>query len=186
MKLFVFCGPSGSGKTTIVHHLLKNHNQLSFSVSATTRNKRANETDGVDYYFITPDAFRNKIMHDEFLEWEMVYQDRYYGSLKSEAERIYKSGRYALFDVDVEGGLKIKSIYGDNVMAVFVRPPTLEILHQRLINRNTETDESLKKRIEKSDYEWTFAEKFDRIIINDSLEEACNEAMQIVNDFLSR
>lgn len=184
MKLFVFCGPSGSGKTTIVHHLLKQMPQLSFSVSATTRSKRNHETDGVDYYFLTPDAFRNKIMNDEFLEWEEVYKDRYYGSLKSEVERIYNSGCFALFDVDVEGGLKIKKIYGDNVLAVFVKPPTLEILHQRLINRKTESEESLKKRIEKSDYEWTFANKFDYILINDSLDVACAEAISIVKHFI--
>ena len=184
MKLFVFCGPSGSGKTTIVQHLLKHHDKLSFSVSATTRSMRPNETDGVDYYFLSPEAFREKIMHDEFLEWEEVYKDRYYGSLKSEVERIYKSGKYALFDVDVEGGLKIKSIYGDNVMAVFVRPPSLEVLHERLINRQTESAESLKKRIEKSNYEWTFANRFDKVIINDTLDEAFKEAMKLVDEFI--
>ena len=185
-KSILFCGPSGSGKTTIVHHLLKTNPKLSFSVSATTRHKRLQETDGVDYYFLTPDEFRQRIKNHEFLEWEEVYHDRFYGTLQSEIERIWKHDRVVLFDVDVEGGLNIKKKLSRNTLTVFVQPPSLEELHRRLSLRKTETPESLQARIEKSDAEMKYAKRFDKVIINDNLETAQKEAEKLVKDFLKR
>jgi guanylate kinase len=183
-KLLLFCGPSGSGKTTIVHHLLETNPRLAFSVSATTRNKRANETDGKDYHFISVDEFRKKIDAKEFIEWEQVYNGGYYGTLKSEIEKIWSDGKIPIFDVDVEGGLKIKEIYGDSLLAVFVRPPSVEELHKRLTARNSETPESFRARIEKSEHELTYAFRFDKVIVNDNLKFALKEAKILVNDFL--
>jgi guanylate kinase len=184
-KLLLFCGPSGSGKTTIVHHLLDTDPRLAFSVSATTRNKRENETDGIDYHFIRPEEFRMKIERNEFIEWEQVYVNGYYGTLKSEIDRIWSKGKVPLFDVDVEGGLKIKSIFGEQLLAVFVCPPSIEELHKRLIARNSETPESFRIRAEKSEHELTYSFRFDKVIINDVLENALKEARLIVNDFLA-
>ena len=183
-KLLLFCGPSGSGKTTIVHHLLKTDPRLAFSVSATTRKKRDNETDGIDYYFITVDEFRKRIEGDEFIEWEEVYSGRYYGTLRSEINKIWENGKIPIFDVDVEGGLKIKNKFGDSLLAVFVRPPSLDELHKRLIARNSETPESYKARIEKSEQELAYAFRFNKFIVNDVLKFALKEARLIVNDFL--
>ncbi|MCX6290685.1 MAG: guanylate kinase [Bacteroidetes bacterium] len=183
-KLILFCGPSGSGKTTIVHHLLKNNPALSFSVSATTRSKRDVETDGVDYHFLSVEEFKKKISHDEFIEWEEVYKNGFYGTLKPEVEKIWKQGKVAVFDVDVEGGLKIKKKFGDAMLAVFVMPPTVDDLHKRLHARETETPESLKARIAKSEHELTFAFRFDKVLINDDREKAFEEAQQMVNEFL--
>lgn len=185
-KLLLFCGPSGSGKTTIVHHLLDSDPRLKFSVSATTRNMRANEKDGVDYFFISVKDFEQKIANNEFVEWEQVYPGGYYGTLRSEIENIWKEGKVPVFDVDVEGGLKIKEIYGNKLLAVFVRPPSVEELHKRLKARNSETPESFKTRIEKSEHELTYAFQFDRIIVNDQLEFALKEARLLVNDFLEK
>jgi guanylate kinase len=183
-KLLLFCGPSGSGKTTIVHHLLDSDARLKFSVSATTRARRANETDGVDYFFISIPEFQKKISEDAFVEWEQVYPGGYYGTLKSEIQNIWSEGKVPVFDVDVEGGLKIKSIYKDKLLAVFVSPPSVDALHKRLKARNSETPESFKTRIEKSEHEMTYAFQFDRIIVNDQLEFALKEARLLVNDFL--
>ncbi len=183
-KLLLFCGPSGSGKTTIVHHLLDTDPRLQFSVSATTRNKRLNEVDGEDYHFLSIDEFKKRIANDEFIEWEEVYSNGFYGTLKSEVESIWSSGKTPVFDVDVEGGLKIKSIFGDQLLAVFVSPPSVEELHKRLIARNSETPESYKLRIQKSEYELSFAPKFDHVILNDTLENAFEQANTIVNGFL--
>ena len=183
-KSVLFCGPSGSGKTTIVHSLLKNNPKLSFSTSATTRPKRNNETNGVDYHFLSVEEFKKRIENDEFIEWEEVYKDRFYGTLKSEIERIWANGKVVLFDVDVEGGLNIKKKLENNILAVFVRPPSLEELHKRLSSRNTETPESLKARIEKSDKEMGYANRFDKIIVNDNLESAQQQAQQVLEDFL--
>lgn len=185
-KLLLFCGPSGSGKTTIVHHLLDGDPRLKFSVSATTRKKRANETHGTDYFFISVEEFEAKIKNDEFVEWEQVYAGGYYGTLKAEIESIWAEGKIPVFDVDVVGGLKIKSIFGDRLLAVFVRPPSVEELHKRLHARNSETPESFKARIEKSEHELTYAFRFDRIIVNDQLEFALKEAQLLVNDFLEK
>jgi len=184
-KLILFCGPSGSGKTTIVHHLLKNNPVLAFSISATTRKKRDVETDGVDYHFLTVDAFKQKIANDEFVEWEEVYKNGFYGTLKSELEKIWNQNKVVLFDVDVEGGLKIKNKFTDQILAVFVMPPSIDELHKRLHARDTETDESLKARISKSEHELTYALRFDKVLINDDREKAFRKAEQLVNQFLN-
>jgi guanylate kinase len=183
-KLLLFCGPSGSGKTTIVHHLLEYNPRLSFSISATTRPKRAKEKEGVDYYFISVDEFKNRIAHNEFVEWEEVYKDRFYGTLHSEIERIWKENKIVVFDVDVEGGLKIKKIYGDVVLAVFVMPPNIDELHKRLTTRNSETPESFRARTEKSEHELSYAGRFDFVLVNDRLDKALKDAQEIVNKFL--
>jgi guanylate kinase len=183
-KLLLFCGPSGSGKTTIVHHLLNTDPRLAFSVSATTREKRDNETDGKDYYFMTAEKFRKQIADNAFIEWEEVYPGRYYGTLLSEIEKIWSNGKIPVFDVDVEGGLQIKKKFGEKLLAVFVRPPSIEELHKRLIARNSETEESFKARTEKSEHELTYSFHFDRVIVNDTLKFALKEAKILVNDFL--
>ena len=152
-KLILFCGPSGSGKTSLVHYLLQKYPLFTFSVSATTRPKRKNEIDGKDYYFLTPEEFKNKIKNNEFLEWEEVYEDRFYGTLKSEIKRIDTIGKKAIFDVDVVGGLQIKKYFEDQLMAVFVMPPDLKTLRERLLKRGSETPESLEKRVNKAEAE---------------------------------
>ncbi|MEO8148804.1 MAG: guanylate kinase [Bacteroidia bacterium] len=183
-KLILFCGPSGSGKTTIVHHLLKNNANLRFSVSATTRPKRENEVDGVDYYFLSVDEFKKKIANDEFVEWEEVYPDGYYGTLKAEIERLVAQNKVVIFDVDVEGGLNIKKIYGDKLLVVFVMPPSLDDLHKRLLARASETEDSLKKRVAKAELELTYADKFNKVIVNDNLETALWHAQKMLDDFV--
>jgi guanylate kinase len=185
MKHFLFCGPSGSGKTTIVHFLLKEFPQLKFSVSATTRAMRPNETDGVDYHFLSVDDFKNKINQDAFIEWEEVYHNGFYGTLKSEVQRIEKENSSVIFDVDVEGGLNIKKHFGNNLLTVFVRPPSVDDLKKRLVARNTETAETLQKRLDKSIHELTYENLFDHIIINHDLEEACIAAKKMVQEFLA-
>ena len=184
-KLILFCGPSGSGKTTITQHLLSTFPQLSFSVSATTRARRVNETEGKDYYFLSVNDFKNKIARDQFVEWEEVYKDLFYGTLKSEVDRIWKENKVVAFDVDVEGGLTIKNIYGDNSLAVFVKPLSLDVLRQRLMERNTESPDSLATRIAKAELEISYADKFDHVIVNDTLEHALELAEKLVKDFLS-
>lgn len=183
-KIILFCGPSGSGKTTISQYLLKNNSNLCFSVSATTREKRDNEKDGEDYYFISKQEFQKKITNKEFIEWEEVYQGIFYGTLKSEIDRIWGMNKSAIFDVDVMGGLNIKSQYGDKALAVFVMPPSIEILRERLIARKSETPDSLEKRIAKATTEMGYADQYERIIINDDLEESCRNAQQMLNEFL--
>jgi guanylate kinase len=167
-----------------VHHLLKKYPVLKFSVSATTRPIRATEKDGVDYHFLSVEEFKKRIENDEFVEWEQVYTDRYYGTLKSEIERIWLNDGVAVFDVDVEGGLKIKKIFGDRLLAVFVMPPSVEELHNRLKARNSETAASFKSRIAKSEHELTYAFRFDFVIINDQLEVALAEAEMAIEKFL--
>ncbi|MFM7217064.1 MAG: guanylate kinase [Bacteroidota bacterium] len=184
-KLLLFCGPSGSGKTTIVHHLLRNDSRLTFSVSATTRPIRANEKDGVDYHFLSVAEFKKRIAENAFVDWEEVYTDRFYGTLRAEIDRIWEAKKIAVFDVDVEGGLKIKSIFGDRLLSVFVMPPSVEELRRRLHTRNSETAESYKARIEKAEHELTYAFRFDKTIVNDSLDHALSDAEKMVNDFLS-
>ena len=184
-KLILFCGPSGSGKTTIVQHLLKNNPRLCFSVSATTRPKRDVETDGVDYHFLPVNEFEEKIKQDEFVEWEEVYNNGFYGTLKSEVEKIWQQNKVAVFDVDVEGGLKIKEKFGERLLAVFVMPPSVDDLQKRLHDRETETPETLKARIAKSKHELTFANRFDKVLINDNMENAFKEALQMVDEFLN-
>lgn len=183
-KLILFCGPSGSGKTTIVQHLLKTFPNLSFSVSATTRTKRNNEVDGEDYYFLTADEFKHKIQNDEFLEWEEVYTNGFYGTLRSEVARIASLGKVAIFDVDVEGGIHIKGRFGTNLLDVFVRPPAIEDLHKRLVARASETPESLERRILKAEHELTYSDRFSYVIINKEMHIAFAEAEKLVNAFL--
>ena len=183
-KLILFCGPSGSGKTTIVHHLLKKFPMMRFSVSATTRPKRENETDGIDYHFLSPEEFRTKIANNEFLEWEEVYKDRYYGSLKSEVDRILSEGNVALFDIDVVGGLNIRKNYGRQLLDVFVMPPSVDEFHKRLVARATEDEESLRKRLDKAEEEMHAAFQFNHVIVNIDLQKAIQEAEEKVLAFL--
>lgn len=185
-KLIIFSAPSGAGKTTIVHRVLKSRNDLEFSVSASSRNIRDNEKNGVDYYFVTTDEFRNKIKNNEFIEWEEVYENSFYGTLKTEVERIWKNGKHVIFDLDVKGGLNIKNYGKKNALAVFIMPPSMTELENRLKKRSTETKETLKKRLDKAAYEITFADQFDVIIINDDLEKAVDKAITAVNTFLSK
>jgi len=183
-KLILFCGPSGSGKTSIVHRLLKRIPLLAFSVSATTRARRPSETDGIDYYFIPVDLFRAKIERDEFLEWEEVYANGYYGTLRSEISRITTLGRVPVFDVDVEGGLRIKQTYRASLLDVFVRPPDIETLKQRLKARATETDESYRMRIAKAEKELTYGPRFSHTLVNGDFDTAAAEAEALVTAFL--
>lgn len=183
-KLLLFCGPSGSGKTTIVRHLLDTDPRLAFSISATTRPKRETETDGVDYHFISVDEFKRRIDAGEFVEWEEVYKDRFYGTLRSEVDRLWRENKVVVFDVDVEGGLQLKKTFGELLLAVFVMPPSVEALHQRLTARQSETPESLKARVAKAEHELTYAFRFDRVIVNDTLEHALEEAKQVVAGFV--
>lgn len=183
-KVIIVSAPSGAGKTSIVRHLLQAVPELQFSISATTRARREYEIDGEDYYFITPEEFKNRLSKDEFLEWQEVYKNQYYGSLKSEVERIWKNGQTVIFDVDVFGGLNIKNFYGEHALAIFIEPPSTEELAKRLRGRGTETPESLQKRLDKAEYEISFAGRFDKVILNDTLSKAQEEVISIVKDFL--
>jgi len=186
-KVLIFSAPSGAVKTTLVHSLLDNEEfKLEFSVSACSRKKRGKETHGKDYYFLTVDEFREKIKNDEFLEWEEVYENNYYGSLKSEVERIIQAGNNVIFDVDVKGGINIKKYYKDNALSVFVMPPSIEELEKRLKARSTDDNQAIKTRIEKAKYELDFADKFDVKIVNDDLERAKIEVHKVVKEFLSK
>ena len=184
-KVIIVSAPSGAGKTSIVRHLLQAVPKLQFSISATTRAKRDYETDGKDYYFITSDEFKKRLDNDEFLEWQEVYENQYYGSLKSEVERIWQNGQTVIFDVDVLGGLNIKKFFGGQALAIFIEPPSIEELANRLRNRGTETPESFQKRLDKAEYELSFSPQFDKIILNDVLEQAQQETIQLVKDFLN-
>jgi len=185
-KLIIFSAPSGSGKTTIVKHLLRKIPGLNFSVSATSREPRAGESDGKDYYFLSEAAFRNKIRNNEFLEWEEVYPGIFYGTMKSEVERIRNEGKHVVFDVDVVGGLNIKKYYGDEALAVFIRPPSVEELRKRLQARSTEPEEKINMRVTKAKEELSYSGKFDTVLVNDNLEEAKRTAEKITTGFLSR
>ncbi len=183
-KLFIFSAPSGSGKTTIVKHILSKIPDLEFSISATSRKPRSNETDGKDYYFISFDDFLKRVANNEFIEWEEVYTGTCYGTLKSEVKRIWDKNHHVVFDVDVKGGVNLKKIFGEQALAVFISPPSLEILKQRLEARCTETPESLAKRVGKAAEEMTYADKFDEIIINDKLNDSLAKAETLVRNFI--
>lgn len=185
-KLIIFSAPSGSGKTTIVHRLLARFPQLKFSVSATSRAMRPGEQNGKDYHFLSVQDFKQYRDQDRFLEWEEVYPNQFYGTLMSEVEKIWNAGGHVVFDVDVKGGLNIKRKFPERTLAVFVAPPSLQELENRLRKRGTETEESLKKRVGKADQEMQSAPLFDRIIVNDQLEKAVQEAVQAVGQFLEK
>ena len=184
-KIIIIAAPSGAGKTSVVRHLLSvMPGQLAFSISCATRSARNNEQHGVDYYFISADEFKDRINNNEFVEWEMVYAGKYYGTLKSELRRIWALHKAPLLDVDVKGGLNVQAQYPRQSLSLFIEPPSIEELEKRLRARGTETPESLKARISKAAYEMTFKDRFDHIIINDQLDRACKEAEAIVRNFL--
>jgi guanylate kinase len=184
-KIIVITAPSGAGKTSITRYLLKTIDKLAFSISATTREPRGYEKDKTDYYFISEQEFRQKIQRNEFVEWEMVYEGKYYGTLKSELERIWNMGKIPLLDIDVKGAIHVRQQYGQNSLTIFVEPPSVEELKQRLLSRGTETEESLQARVNKASFEISFKHSFDKVIVNDQLERACREAEEAVKDFIS-
>ncbi len=183
-RLIIFSAPSGAGKTTLVHAILDEGINLEFSISACSRPKRNGETDGKDYYFLGVEGFQKMIDEDAFLEWEEVYKDHYYGTLKSEVDRIWASGKHVIFDVDVYGGISIKKIFKEKALAIFIMPPSVGILEDRLRKRSTDSEESIQKRMDKARHEISKAEEFDLIITNDDLETAISEALSSVKEFL--
>ncbi|MFN8289072.1 MAG: guanylate kinase [Chitinophagaceae bacterium] len=184
-KIIIIAAPSGAGKTSVTRHLLKTlPDKLAFSISCATRSPRNNEQHGVDYYFITADEFKDRINNNEFVEWEMVYAGKYYGTLKSELRRIWDMHKAPLLDVDVKGGINVQAQYPKQSLSLFIEPPSIEELEKRLKARGTESPESLKARISKASYELTFKDRFDHVIVNDKLEQACSEAEAIVRSFL--
>jgi len=185
-KAVILSAPSGSGKTTIVRCLLEANPELAFSISATTRPPRGQERDGIDYHFITVEQFRKKIEASEFIEWEEVYAGNYYGTLKSEVERLWAAGKDVIFDVDVQGGVRLKEYFGERAMSVFVKAPSLEALRERLVSRGTETPASLERRLKKAGNELTFEPKFDVTVVNDSRESACSKALELYKTLKER
>ena len=184
-KIILITAPSGSGKTSIVNHLMKRFPRLEFSVSATTRKPRKNEKEGKDYYFIAEDNFKEKIHNKEFLEWEMVYEGKYYGTLKSDISRIWSEKKVPVLDIDVQGAIHVQQQYPVNTIAVFIQAPSVEELKRRLQKRGSETEESLQARLNKSTYEMTFKNHFENIIINENFETACKEVEKIIGNFLN-
>lgn len=185
-KLIIFSAPSGSGKTTLVHHLLSVFPELSFSISATSREQRRQEIDGRDYYFLSTEAFEQKIAENAFVEWEEVYCGTYYGTLRAEINRLLEAGKSVIFDVDVKGGLNIKKQYGPQALAIFVQAGSLEVLQTRLTKRNTETPEKLQMRLDKAASEMQYANDFDYILVNDDLDKAKKTAIKAVSDFIHK
>lgn len=185
-KLIIFSAPSGTGKSTIIGRLMQHPElRLAFSISCTSRAPRGTERNGVEYFFITPEEFRSRIAADEFLEYEEVYKDRFYGTLKSQVERQSAEGDNVVFDVDVKGGCNIKKFYGDRALSLFIQPPSIETLRQRLEGRATDAPEVIEDRLARAAYELTFAPQFDRVVVNDDLDKATDEAYAIIRDFLS-
>lgn len=184
-KLIIFSAPSGSGKSTIVNWLMgMEYLNLRFSISCTSRAPRGTEQHGVEYFFLTPEEFRAKIMNDEFLEYEEVYADRFYGTLKAQVEKQLNEGQNVVFDVDVKGGINIKKFYGEQAMSLFIQPPSVEELRRRLVGRGTDTPEAIENRLAKAEYEMTFASQFDHIVVNDRLDEAKTETLRLVEEFI--
>lgn len=185
-KLIIFSAPSGAGKTTIVRRLLEKHSdKIAFSISASTRQPRGAEVNGVDYYFISKEDFLHKVAKHEFIEFEEVYSGTFYGTLRSEVERIWNEGKHVIFDIDVVGGLRLKSKFPEQALAIFVNPPSLEVLKERLTGRGTDSQEKLNERFAKAEHELSFADKFDVILHNNDLETACAEAEKLVLDFIN-
>jgi len=184
-KIIIITAPSGSGKTSITRHLLKTFPQLAFSISAATREARSYEKNGQDYYFISLQDFKQKIQHNEFVEWEMVYEGKYYGTLKSELQRIWNNNKCPLLDIDVKGAIHVQQQYPDTALTIFIEPPSVFELRRRLESRGTESEESLRARVNKASYELSFKEHFNTCIINDDLQRACSKAEEIVKDFFA-
>lgn len=185
-KVVIFSAPSGSGKSTIVSHILKLHPEMEFSISATSRAPRGQEKDGVEYRFFTADDFRRMISEDKFVEYEEVYAGSFYGTLKSEVQRIWDKGHVIIFDVDVKGGVNLKKYFGDKALSIFIQAPSVEELRRRLTARGTDSEEAIERRVAKAAEEMTYADKFDHILINDDLQKAYSDAEQLVDSFLSR
>jgi len=186
MKVLIVSAPSGAGKTTLVNHLLGAGMPLMFSVSATSRKPRGSEVNGREYYFLTSEEFRSRIRNGEFIEWQEVYKDHYYGTLRSEIERITTAGKIPLFDVDVMGGINLKKIFGKEALAIFIMPPSVEELEARLVKRGTDSEEKIAMRVEKAASEILLADRFDRVIVNDTLGRACSEILSEVRYFIER
>lgn len=185
-KLIIFSAPSGSGKSTIINYLLTQNLNLTFSISATSRAPRGTEQNGVEYFFLTPEEFKQRIANNEFLEYEEVYKDRFYGTLKAQVAKQLATGQNVIFDVDVVGGCNIKKFYGDRALSVFIQPPSLEELRKRLTGRGTDAPEVIESRLAKATFELSYAEKFDVVIVNDNLEKAQAEALKTIRDFIQQ
>ena len=185
-KVVIFSAPSGSGKSTVVNHILKLHPEMEFSVSATSRAPRGTEQDGVEYYFLSTEEFRDRIAAGEFVEFEEVYEGRFYGTLRSEVERIWAKGNVIIFDVDVKGGVNLKKYFGDAALSVFIKAPSVEVLRERLIARNTDSPEAIEERVAKAAEELGYENRFDYVLVNDDLETAFADAESVVDEFLSK
>lgn len=185
-KIIIITAPSGAGKTSITHFLLEKYPQLAFSISAATRSPRGNEVDGKDYYFMKVEEFQQKIQKGEFVEWEMVYEGKYYGTLKKELDRLWKENKCPLLDIDVKGAIHVQTQYPQSVLSIFIEPPSVRELARRLASRGTETEESLQTRVNKAEYEMSFSHHFHHTIVNDDLQEACEEAEKLITAFLAK